>query len=928
LKQHPLSPSQPSGASDPSEGQPVKVLFASGSPAAIALVLERLKAIMPELPLVIVSEFEPPEGSGAEWIRYHVKRPWRENRALVRAKLGARRIRLAAVILEPRTPHWPMRLAGFTMAPLYFLAFNEHGEHFMLRPRSVPSMFRHAAWRTRNFFQSQFKTGGWMRKQLERVRHPGKIRQPVYYRLALMRARMARARTPGWKDVSQGIRPEGISVVIPSRNGFALLQQCLPRITLDSQSGEAIEIIMVDNGSTDDATYALRDAFPQVIIEHNDEPLSFARAVNRGIAKARYSHVCVLNNDMLAEPGFLRELTFAFDCVPDLFAATAQIFFPEGQRREETGKTVMPADRGITDFPLRCDEPMEDENLSYVLYGSGGCTLYDARKLEALGGFDEVYEPAYVEDLDLGVRAWQRGWPSVYCAGARVLHLHRATTSRYFTPEELHRALEYNYLRFLARAIGDRARFERMWRENIARLNLLKDVDALRFASRLRPEFIDNARTDFWDLTNGDVAVFPGTATFGNDAANNTSTKPRVLIASPYLPFPLAHGAAVRIYNLMRRAARDFELVLISCVEQAGPVPRELREICVEVVTVRRRGSHALPSTARPDTVEEFDLPAFHAALRQTIAKWQPRIVQLEFTQMAVYAADCGAGPGRARTILVEHDITYDLYAQMLAHGEDWETRREYDRWVSFEREAWKCVDRVVVMSEQDRLAVASERDRLAVDSRKDANVAPGSVVIANGVDLERFQPTSLMAEPLRELEPRRLLFIGSFAHRPNVLAMEFFLREVFPRLKNVTVHVIAGRRHEAFWDLRHAGVEVEGFVSDVRPAYARATLVIAPLVASAGTNIKIMEAMAMGKAIVSTEAGIHGLDLERGKDAMVANSPEEMAAAIARLLDHPEERRAMESHARETAERVYGWDAISEKQSELYRALLRDESR
>ena len=921
---------------------------------------------MPELPLVIVSEFEPPitsqpPASGdAEWIRYHVKRGWRENRALVRAKLGGRRIRIAAVILEPRTPHWPMRLAGFTLAPLYFLAFNENGEHFMLRPRCVPTMLRHAAWRTRNFFRSQFKTGGWMRKQIERVRHPAKIRQPVYYRLALMRGRLARARVERWGEVSSTQRPEGISVVIPSRNGMALLEQCLPRITPvsrsgpASQSGDAIEIIVVDNGSTaDDTMDAVGDgrrqdrlphAFPQVIVEYNREPLSFARAVNRGIAKARYSHVCVLNNDMLAEPGFLRELRLAFDRVPDLFAATAQIFFPEGQRREETGKTVMPADRGITDFPLRCDEPVVSdpgasdagasddgashagsEDLSYVLYGSGGCTLYDARKLEALGGFDEVYEPAYVEDLDLGVRAWQRGWPSVYCAGARVLHLHRATTSRYFTPKELHRALEHNYLRFLARAIGDEARFHRMWRENIVRLNLLKDVDALAFASRLRPSFLKPlprrkrslvaaraevvaARAegaDFWDLTNGDVAVFPG---------KPVSNKPRVLIASPYLPFPLAHGAAVRIYNLMRRAAREFDLVLIACVEQAGPVPRELLDICIEVVTVKRRGSHALPSTTRPDTVEEFDLPAFHAALLQTIAKWQPGIVQLEFTQMAAYAEDCGRVP----TILVEHDITYDLYAQILAQGEDWETRREYDRWVNFEREAWTRVNRVVVMS---------GRDRLAVDSEKDASAAPGSVVIANGVDLERFQPASLTNEPV-EREARRLLFIGSFAHRPNVLAMEFFLREVFPLLENVTLHVIAGRRHEAFWDLRHAGVEVEGFVSDVRPAYARATLVIAPLVASAGTNIKIMEAMAMGKAIVSTSAGIHGLDLERGKDVIVADSAAEMAVAITRLLDRPEERRALETHARETAERVYGWDAIAEKQVELYRSLLREESR
>jgi glycosyltransferase involved in cell wall biosynthesis len=198
--------------------------------------------------------------------------------------------------------------------------------------------------------------------------------------------------------------------------------------------------------------------------------------------------------------------------------------------------------------------------------------------------------------------------------------------------------------------------------------------------------------------------------------------------------------------------------------------------------------------------------------------------------------------------------------------------------------------------------------------SEKDQRLVTGSVAIPNGVDLERFQPGG------HAPDPRRVLFIGSFAHRPNVLAVEFFLREVWPHLANVTLHIIAGQRHERFWDLHSPGVEVEGFVSDVRPAYARATIVIAPLVASAGTNIKIMEAMAMGKAIVSSEAGVHGLDeLESGKDVIVTRSAEEMSRAILRLLDDPEERVRLERNARETAERTYGWDAIATRQRQLY---------
>jgi glycosyltransferase involved in cell wall biosynthesis len=277
------------------------------------------------------------------------------------------------------------------------------------------------------------------------------------------------------------------------------------------------------------------------------------------------------------------------------------------------------------------------------------------------------------------------------------------------------------------------------------------------------------------------------------------------------------------------------------------------------------------------------------------MAKWKPRIVQLEFTQMAIFAADCA----RARTILVEHDITFDLYSQMLSHQEDWENRRQYERWRRFETGAWGKVDRVVTMSE------------------KDHEVIPGSVTIANGVDLNRFHPTG------RPCDPRRLLFIGSFAHRPNVLAMEFFLEEVFPELQDVTLHIIAGQRHDRFWDLRHERLEVEGFVADVRPAYERATLVIAPLVASAGTNIKILEAMAMGKAVVSTEAGIHGLDLERGKDIMIADAPEALVQAVKELLNSPEKRKAMEIQARRAVELRYGWDAIAQEQLRLYKSLI-----
>ena len=309
----------------------------------------------------------------------------------------------------------------------------------------------------------------------------------------------------------------GISVVIPSRNGRELLALQLPGIAaqLEAQTA-ASEIIVVDNGSGDGTAQWLQREWPSVAMEVAPRPLSFARAVNRGVARARFSDVCLLNNDMLLDPGFFSALMAAFRYTPGLFCATAQIRFPAGARREETGKAVMAAS-SPADFPVRCDEPLVGEDQTWVLYGSGGCSLYDAAKLRALGGVDEAYAPAYVEDLDLGYRAWQCGWPSVYVAGAEVEHRHRATTSRYFREEELAAILEINYLKFLARAVASPRLFGKLWNEALRRLRLiggpaarmaLRHAAAIALSGRRSATMEDEAQ--FLALTDGSVACFPG----------------------------------------------------------------------------------------------------------------------------------------------------------------------------------------------------------------------------------------------------------------------------------------------------------------------------------------------------------------------------------------------------------------------------------
>jgi len=899
----------------------IKVLFASGSEDLIPTAIEHMQKLFPELPLVVVSEFSI---AGARWIPYPLARGFWENLALFRWHFRDKRIRLCAVILQPRMPYWRMRLIAFALSPWNFLAFNEAFGHFMLRPKTLGTIAKHLAWRTRNFFVWEFSPGGWTYTWLWRLAHPKALWRPSHVLLAKIAGLVTaglkatipdRAPVPYFSEA----RPRGISVVIPSRNGRELLTDLLPKVVgqIERMSGE---IIVVDNGSDDQTDDFLRRWYHNVELVQSGAPLSFARAVNAGLRKSRYSHVCLLNNDMAIGEGFFDALLASFDKVPDLFCATAQIFFPEGVRREETGKAVMPfvSDRKPADFPVRCELPFPGEDLSYVLYGSGGCSLFDAGKLLALGGLDEVYEPAYVEDLDLGFRAWQKGWPSVFVAAAQVIHKHRATTSRYYSHEFLDRTLELNYLRFLAGAIDDPRLFRCLWREAVRRLNLASVSHTPSPAAV--GALAESWRAPFWwrrreaaalddghilAIGSGAVSIVPGSA---------LRHRPVVVIATPYLPFPLAHGGAVRMFNLMRRAAQDFDHVLVSFAGEVREVPAELREICCEIVLVRRSGSHLLPSTDRPDVVEEFDSPAFHAALRQTIRKWKPGVVQLEFTQMAQYAGDCAP----AKTILVEHDVTLDLYQQLLEQGDDWELRHQLERWIPFEIAAWSIVDRVVTMSEKDRGLALRE----GVSTTR-------AITLPNGVDLERFVPATNTSDP------RRLLFIGSFAHLPNVLAVDFFLREVWPQLQalGITLHIIAGARPQYYLDryqdrvlidLKLPGLEVEDFVADVRPAYQRAAIVIAPLLASAGTNIKIMEAMGMGKAIVSTPAGVNGLDLQAGKEVIIASTGAQMAQAIRDLLDNPAKRESIERQARMTVERRFDWDVIAAQQKRMYEELIR----
>jgi ribosomal protein S18 acetylase RimI-like enzyme/glycosyltransferase involved in cell wall biosynthesis len=378
----------------------------------------------------------------------------------------------------------------------------------------------------------------------------------------------------------------------------------------------------------------------------------------------------------------------------------------------------------------------------------------------------------------------------------------------------------------------------------------------------------------------------------------------RIAIVSPYFPFPLAHGGAVRIFNLLREMAGEFDIFLfafrdVETVEDLRPV----LDLCARLVLVDKpRYREPRWSTLAPPEVHEFRSPAMLRSLARIRAEYNIEAVQVEYTMLAPYAGD----------ILVEHDVTFALYRQIRDRSPGIVQRWDYWRWLRFEKRWIRRYRKVVVMSEQDRALL----------------VRPNVVVIPNGVDLDRFVPQI-------ERPGQRLLFIGSFRHFPNIVAYRFFVDQVWPILREksagITMTVVAGPEPLLYWRA-HTGlasippddrIRLLEFVADVRPLYVEANLAIVPTLESAGTNLKVLEAMAMDRAVVSTSSGCAGLGLEHGVNVWIADQPRKFASAIETLLQDADLRRRIAVGGRVYAERNFGWREIGARQRALLRELM-----
>jgi sugar transferase (PEP-CTERM/EpsH1 system associated) len=400
----------------------------------------------------------------------------------------------------------------------------------------------------------------------------------------------------------------------------------------------------------------------------------------------------------------------------------------------------------------------------------------------------------------------------------------------------------------------------------------------------------------------------------------------QILFLTPQLPFPPHQGTALRNYGLISGlAARKHRIWLLSFVESDQPLPSTtpLADLCEHVETVavplRSRGDR-LRDLMRgyPDMARRLWSPAFQGILGDALAHTRFDVIHIEGIEMAPYLSLIKAKAADAMIIYDAHNAEYAL--QKRVARTDWlmlsrwpaalYSAIQWRRLRRFEAEVCRAVNHVVAVSEPDAGHLRALPHETPI------------TIIPNAISAKLYQPRLVTPEVL--LHPA-LVFTGKMDFRPNVDAMLWFVRRVFPiiRAEEPRAHlIIVGknphRRLEALYG--HPGITMTGFVPDVRPYIAAADVYIAPLRMGSGTRLKLLEAMALERPIVSTTLGVEGLHAENGVHLLLADEPQTFAEAVLELLKRPARGAELGKAAAALVRERHIWAAVIPLLEEAYR--------
>jgi len=403
-----------------------------------------------------------------------------------------------------------------------------------------------------------------------------------------------------------------------------------------------------------------------------------------------------------------------------------------------------------------------------------------------------------------------------------------------------------------------------------------------------------------------------------------------ILYVSPIPVSPPRFGAQARMHGLMTQLARRHELTAVMLYDDEFDVEecqRAMEAYCRDVVLVPKAyvGLAKLPtrllqlrSLASTRSWERglAAAPAMKSALDRILRTRRFDLVNLEFS----FLGECNlrqAPPKERppRLVVDSHNMDYELARQSARAGRSL-ARRLYAgvNWRKLRREelgTYRDADGVYLCS--------------AEDERRLLEVIPGvrTTVIPNAADVDYYQPRRTDPPP----DGRTVVFFGHLSYAPNVDGVIYFLEEIWPRVAEAhpeaRLKLIGGRPSRSLQLLAGPRVELTGFVPDLRPHLAAATAVVVPLRLGGGTRLKIVEAMAMGKAIVSTPLGAEGIKAVPGRDLLIEDQPEAFAEGVNRLLSDPALAARLGQSARRLAVERYSWSGAAQALEGFYREIL-----
>ncbi len=394
-----------------------------------------------------------------------------------------------------------------------------------------------------------------------------------------------------------------------------------------------------------------------------------------------------------------------------------------------------------------------------------------------------------------------------------------------------------------------------------------------------------------------------------------------ILVVAPYAPYPPRFGGAARVYHLLRVLAREHRVTLLCLATDAeaaglGPLAAlgiELHTAPPPPATRRKRVYQLRSLVGRAYACHVHRSARLAATLDRLLATRRFDVVQLEFGDFAGYYAV----PPVALRVLDEHNVEYRLLERTWRQ-EAAPLRRLYYRLESRklradELRACRAADVILTTSDVDRAALAPDVGGVPIR------------VVPNGVDTAYFAPGG--AE-----DPSRIVFTGAIDYQPNTDAVLYFCREVLPLIRRAapgtTFAVVGKDPPPSVRALAGERLLVTGTVPDVRPWMHAAAVFVVPLRVGGGTRLKILEAMATGRAVVSTSLGCEGIAVTPGVDILVADTPAAIADAVLRCLRDPALHARLGAAGRALVERRYRWEAIGEGLVDLYRELTRERRR